>query len=100
MKKIKSIILISGNGSNLNNIIKNVNSGYIALGYSPIIEITEVNPNQIFYNDTPDTTNQPGNTGNITVTSGPAGLTSIPATPPSPASADPGLAPGPAQLLS
>ena len=37
MKKIKSIILISGNGSNLSNIIKNVNSGYIDMEISMVI---------------------------------------------------------------
>ena len=78
----------------------NVNSGYIALGYSPIIEITEVNPNQIFYNDSPNVAADAGNTGNVTVTSGPAALTSVPATPPSPASTDPGNSPGPAQLMA
>ena len=37
MKKIKSIILISGNGSNLSNIVKNVNSGYIDMEISMVI---------------------------------------------------------------
>ena len=37
MKKIKSIILISGNGSNLCNVIKYVNSGYIDMEISMVI---------------------------------------------------------------
>jgi hypothetical protein len=47
----------------------NEQSTNTALGNSPIIEIFEVNPNQIFYNSTPRQTG-PGNTldaGNITI---------------------------------
>jgi hypothetical protein len=40
-------------GSKLTGPGINLQSGYAELGYSPIIEVWETNPNQIIYSDTP-----------------------------------------------